>query len=94
MSARTPAGVVALFIAPDGCVIASACDFDQARSGMPLEDAQETRARAVLAGRVVRALASPLLANALDGYALDVAMRKMGEAGCVVRVERVGGAAS
>jgi hypothetical protein len=94
MGSPAPAGVVALFLAPDGHVIASAVDFNQARNGMPLEDSQRARAEQALAHRVVAALASPLLAKALDGFALDTVMRKMTEAGCRTVVLHVGGPAA
>jgi len=64
-----PQGVIAIFTAPDGDVIATATDFN--RSGMggcKLWEAQMWRARDAVKWKAVRAYSSPIMADALSNY--------------------------
>jgi len=65
---RTPEGIVAMFINGDGRVVATANDFNPGYpGGFSQQDAQKIRARRALAGELMRALSSPLLAAAMAG---------------------------
>lgn len=67
----TPPGVAAIFVI-DGRVIAHAACFNRSTpSGFTLAEAQEHRARGMLAWEVVKALASPALYSGLDTYGCE-----------------------
>lgn len=64
-----PQGIIAIFTAPDGDVIATASDFN--RSGMggcQLWEAQMWRARDAVKWKAISAYSSPMLADALSNY--------------------------
>src|SRR4051812_10217573 len=73
VTARTePRGVIAIFTAPDGDVIATAADFS--RSGMggcKLWEAQLYRVRDAVKWKAVQAYCSPALSDALSKYLLE-----------------------
>jgi hypothetical protein len=67
--AKEPQGIVAIFTAPGGDVIATATDFN--RSGMggcKLWEAQMWRVRDAVKWKAVRAYSSTIMADALSGY--------------------------
>lgn len=88
---RTPKGVVALLVGPDGHELANASDFGTgAPAGFSRRDFQETQARRALALAAVGALASPRMGNALDVYLAEQIMRAMCNKGCRVVIVPVG----
>lgn len=75
---KAPQGVVAILTGPDGRQIANAADFDPSTSsGFDSREAQKTRAKRALARAAIKALSSPLLANAIDWYDAERIMEKM-----------------
>lgn len=72
-----PSGVTAVYILGDR-VIAHTSDFHQdCPSGYTLHEAQAARARRLLAGEVVRALASPALYEGMETYDFEQVVRTM-----------------
>jgi hypothetical protein len=66
---KEPQGIIAIFTAPDGDVIATATDFN--RSGMggcKLWEAQMWRAKDAVKWKAVRAYSSAIMADALSSY--------------------------
>lgn len=73
-----PKGVVAIFVSPDGRVVASGTDFDVDRpGGYKLQDAQRVRAERRLARAVVDAYCSSTVTEALSEYDREQMMRKL-----------------
>ena len=89
---RVPKGVVAVLVGNDGCEIATATAFNTgAPAGFSRQQYQEIAARSDLALAAMRALASPRLTDAIDGYTAERIMRKMcDEHGCRVVIVPVG----
>lgn len=86
-----PPGIVAVLIDKTGREVANASCFDPgAPAGFSLAEAQESRCRRKLAGAVMFALASPLLADNIDIYTAETIVRAMCNAGCRVVVIPVG----
>lgn len=86
-----PPGVVALFIAPDGHVIASANDFDRTRpGGCSIVKGQTWRARDRVKWEAVKALASPAVTDALDGYLLEQIADRMLRKGYRIHIVEIG----
>lgn len=82
---KQPSGVVMTLSSPDGRVIAHAADFDLSNpAGFSVREAQESRCRRQLSIEVVRAMASPLLSDAVDYYIADQIVARMRNNGCVV----------
>ncbi len=88
---RTPKGVVALLVAPDGRELANAADFGAgAPAGFSRRDYQESAARRALALAAMRGLASPIMSDAIEAYTAENIMRAMCNQGCRVLVVPVG----
>lgn len=69
---ETPKGIVCLVIAPEGRVVAYTADFHPDKpGGYTLEDAQETRAKRVLARAFLRECAAPYVADSVDSYTAE-----------------------
>ena len=78
MSDNIPQGMVAILIDKKGREIANATNFDEgAHGGFTQQEAQGIRAKQRLAYAVVRKLASPLLADAIDEYTAERIMGLM-----------------
>lgn len=90
--AEIPQGIVALFIAANGRVIASANDFARDRpGGYSIKSAQEYRVKRALALAVVDAYCSPDFARAFDAYEAENVMRRLtSEHKCRVEFVMVG----
>lgn len=72
-----PPGVVVLYV-HEGRVVCHAADFHQsAPGGFSLREAQTMRAKRSLSIDLVRALSSPLLADSMDEFDCERAMRRM-----------------
>ena len=88
---RTPKGVVAVLIGRDGREVAHAGQFGlSAPAGYTSREFQETMARRALAMETMRALASPLLSDAIDAYDAERILRAMCEKGCRVAICPIG----
>ena len=88
---RAPKGVVAVLVAPDGRELANAAEFGGgAPAGFSRQDFQESIARRSLALATMRALASPLLSDAIEVHTADGIMRAMCNKGCRVVIIPVG----
>lgn len=73
-----PQGVVAVLIGPDGREVANAADFGGGGpAGFSRVDAQAMRARRALALATMKALASPLLSNAIELYQAERLVEEM-----------------
>lgn len=91
MSNTTPPGIVAVLIDKTGREVANASCFDRSTpGGFTLAEAQESRCRRKLAGAVMFALASPLLADNIDAHTAEGIVRAMCNSGCRVVVIPVG----
>lgn len=67
-----PKGVVAIWISPDGHVIATKADFErQSFGGFKLHVAQAMRAEKFVQWAAVKAYSSPAMADCLGGYLLE-----------------------
>lgn len=90
--AESPQGVVALFIADNGRVIASATDFARDRpGGFSIKSAQEYRVKRALALAVVKEYCSPDFSRAFDYYQAEQVMHRLtGEHKCRVEFVMVG----
>jgi hypothetical protein len=76
--ASEPDGIVLVFIDDAGRPIATSTDFDRTYpAGFSLAEAQEMRAKRVLAYNVVAAYCSPQLVRALDNYTADKLMAEL-----------------
>lgn len=85
-----PRGIVAVLIS-DGRVIASASVFETSvPGGFTLLEAQQMRARRALAMEVMRALASPLLADSIDLYTAESILSAMCNKGCRMSLVPIG----
>lgn len=88
---RTPKGVVAVLVNSDGREVANAAEFGaSAPSGFTRQEFQESQARRALALAAMRALASPLLSDAVDAYTAEGIVRAMCNRGCRVVIVPVG----
>lgn len=88
----TPKGVVAIYTDPDGHVIASATDFNKTgMGGCTLQETQSYRAKAALAGNVVRAYCSTALTDALSNYLCQQILEALQEKGGKVTILPIGG---
>lgn len=88
---RTPKGVVAVLVGPDGRELANAADFSPSGpAGFSAREFQEMQAKRALALAAVAGLSSPTMANALDAYLAEQIMRAMCNRGCRVMVLPVG----
>ncbi|RAI36900.1 hypothetical protein [Rhodoplanes roseus] len=77
---NTPPGVVAIVMAEDGHVIATATDFHrEAPGGFELWDGQRMRAAKEAQWKAIDALCSPVVSKALDDYTTEQVFRKMQE---------------
>lgn len=86
-----PQGVVAILVGQDGREIANTADFNSGSpGGFSQREAQEMRARRMLALKTMKALASPLLSDAISDYEAERILRKMCEDGCRVVIVPVG----
>lgn len=86
-----PPGVVALFIAPNGHVIASATDFElSAPGGCSLAEGQSWRARDRVKWQAVKAFSSPAMTDALDGYLLEQIADRMLQKGYRIHIVEIG----
>lgn len=76
--AKEPQGVIAIVTSPRGDVIATAADFQRSGyGGFKLWEAQKMRARDSARRETIRRYSSPLLSDALDGYAVDVICQRL-----------------
>ena len=67
-----PRGVIAIFTAPDGDVIATCADFDRsAPGGCKLHEGQKWRAAQQVKWAAVKAYCSATITKALGGYMLE-----------------------
>ena len=88
---RVPKGVVAILVGSDGREIANAAEFSAgAPAGFSRQDFQESQARRALAMAAMRALASPLLSDAIETYTAENIMRTMCNQVCRVVIVPVG----
>lgn len=88
---RTPQGVVAVLLGPDGRDLANASSFCRSGpAGFSAREFQEIQARRALSLAAVSALASPTMANALDSYLAEKIISAMCDHGCRVVVLPVG----
>ena len=72
MEKQSPDGVIAILIAADGRVMATASDFDRAGyGGYKLYQAQRLRARKMLAINFARAYCSPAYLEGAETYDLE-----------------------
>lgn len=66
---EAPKGVIAVLIGPDGREVANAADFGGGGpAGFSQKETQTMRAKQRLSHATMKALASPLLSNAIDTY--------------------------
>jgi hypothetical protein len=87
----TPKGVVAVLVGPDGRELAHAAEFGAgAPAGFTPREFQESCARRALAMATMRALASPLLSDAIESYTADQILRAMCNRGCRIVVVPIG----
>jgi hypothetical protein len=78
----TPTGVIAVLIGPDGREVANAADFGcGGPAGFSQQETQTMRAKQRLAHATMKALASPLLSNAIDTYQAERLVDEMCRAG-------------
>ena len=82
----TPRGVVAVLIAPDGHVIASAGDF----AGVGDQDIHALRARQRLAGPALLAMCNSDMARALKSYTCERIMADLVESGFRIETIAIG----
>jgi hypothetical protein len=88
---RAPKGVVAVLMAPDGRELANAAEFGGgAPAGFSRQDFQESIARRSLALATMRALASPIMSDAIEMYTADGIVRAMCSRGCRVVIVQIG----
>lgn len=77
-----PSGVVGLFIAPDGHVVAEVTDFERAGyGGFSLEEAQKIRCRKALNREIISMFSSPALSDHVSEYYAEGIVREMIERG-------------
>ncbi len=88
----TPRGVVALFIAPDGRVVAHGASFDEFSGlrGGSLRHAQNEMARARVLSRAMREMANGDLAKAISDQALDWIIPNLEDAGYRIETRPIG----
>ena len=88
---QDPPGIVAVLVGRDGREVAHAASFSRsAPAGFGLAEAQESRCRILLASAVMRALASPLLADNIDSYTAQRIVESMCSNGCRIVIVPVG----
>lgn len=82
MSEPQISGVVAVFISPDGRVVAEVTDFERSGyGGFTLEEAQRIRCKRALNRAVVSRFASDPLANAISEYSAESIVSEMVDKG-------------
>ena len=86
-----PDGIVAILTDANGTPLAIGTSFSKSTpGGFTLRQAQEHRARDNLAKNTIIALASPVLANAIDPHTAGQILGTLCRQGCTVSITPVG----
>lgn len=77
-TSKTPCGVVAVFVGPDGREIVSVSDFSlDGYGGFSAKEAQEHRVKDAISARVIQAFCSDAVGKHIDRYRASEILREM-----------------